>query len=213
MKTSEKLRKVFFLKKSSIWCGSVNPKAQIRNKFIILAEPGRPDDVWSWFVPLIGTYSADNARHKPPKVPSMRQRNEKDLRFPKAHSLPCPNPTISVPILQTRLYLYCPETWTNVSGLILQKKNAQFFPLKIIFQHIRSCHEKVMTNGETEKSVLEKCRVNPKVLWDAYGITCDWIYLNTFVPNHRYIDEIIDISLISDFLPLIKLCPNEASES
>lgn len=93
------------------------------------------------------------------------------------------------------------------------KKKRSIFTLKIIFQHIRSCHEKVMTNGETEKSVLEKCRVNPKVLWDAYGITCDWIYLNTFVPNHRYIDEIIDISLISDFLPLIKLCPNEASES
>lgn len=39
-----------------------------------------------------------------------------------------------------------------------------------MFHHIRNKHERVLTNAETEKGILESCRVDPKLLWLAYGI-------------------------------------------
>ncbi|CAG5113230.1 Oidioi.mRNA.OKI2018_I69.chr2.g7355.t1.cds [Oikopleura dioica] len=39
-----------------------------------------------------------------------------------------------------------------------------------IFHHIRNRHEKVLTNGTTDRAVLESCKVDPKLLWLAYGI-------------------------------------------
>ncbi|CBY10952.1 unnamed protein product [Oikopleura dioica] len=39
-----------------------------------------------------------------------------------------------------------------------------------IFHHIRKRHEKVLTNGTTDRAVLESCKVDTKLLWLAYGI-------------------------------------------
>jgi len=38
------------------------------------------------------------------------------------------------------------------------------------FQHINAEHANVRTNGETDKSLLDSCKVEDSLLWRCYGV-------------------------------------------
>jgi len=55
--------------------------------------------------------------------------------------------------------IFCPLNKPRFSG-----KREQ------MYQHINSAHANVRTNGETDKSLLDSCKVEDSLLWRCYGI-------------------------------------------
>lgn len=55
--------------------------------------------------------------------------------------------------------IFCPQNKPRFSG-----KREQ------MYQHINANHSNVRTNGETDKSLLDSCKVEDSLLWRCYGI-------------------------------------------